>query len=156
MTSVIRPATKKDFTQLLELGKRMHDESRFRVLKHTPEKWMGYLNSLIKDRDYLFVAEEDGKIHGFFFGVIREHWSSTDPVAFEMAIYVTPEKRGNGDAFRLLRGFVVWAIELGVRPDMIQAGVSTEIHVERATRFYEAAGFRVIGPMLVYQGLEET
>lgn len=147
---MIRDATLDDLPGLLALGARMHAESpHFSRLTFSPEVLEQTLRGVIASpHGFLRVGMADGKIAGVFVAMAFQHWCSTDLVASDLALFVEVEHRGSMLAARLIAQYKHWARATGVKPGLINAGVSTGIHVEQTTRLYEACGFKRYGVLL--------
>ena len=138
---MIRPATHEDIPRLIELGEQMHVESRFASLPFDRDKVRGLFAHLIESPDgLLLVAEIDGVPIGGFAGYVVEHYFARTKVASDFGLFIEPASRGGMTAPRLLKAYIEWAKEQGAV--MIQAGITTGVHVEQTTRLYEKLGFR--------------
>lgn len=141
---MIRLANPDDIERLAHLGELMHHESRFARMPYSTAKVRALLAMLIENPDgCLFVAERDGQVVGGFAGMISEHWFSEDQIASDLALFIAPDHRGGMTAARLLKAFTAWASERGAA--MIQAGITTGVHVEASTRLYQTLGFVQVG-----------
>lgn len=146
---MIRQATHDDIGMLLGFAEAMHAASpRYRRLKFSPEKMEQTLLVLLDSAaGFLRIAvADDGRCVGVMAGVVAEHWLSTDSVATDLALFVTPDARGAGAADALVQAFKMWASECGaVWP---QVGVSAGIADAEAVRLYERNGFKQCGVLL--------
>lgn len=143
---MIRDAVQADIPTLLVLGERMHAESRYRHMPWSRAKVAELMDALIASEDgLLLVAERDGEIIGGMLASVAEHYFSPAKVASDFALFVSPDRRGGLAAMSLLRRYASWARERGAV--LVQAGITTGINVEAATRLYEVAGFKPIGPL---------
>jgi len=142
---VIRPATAADVATIVAIGEAMHDESRYRdPLPWCAPKVTGLLDWLLASDDGLvLVAEAGGAIVGGFLGMVEDHWCSRARVATDFALYVVPEHRGSTVAARLLGAYITWARDRGAV--LVQAGITTGVHVEATSRLYERMGFQRVG-----------
>ncbi len=145
---MIRQATPADISQLINLGARMHAESRFSVLGYDRRKVAALFAHLLATDQFIEVIELDGEIVGGFAGFVTEHWASQDLVSYDCGLFIAPDSRGGFDAARLIKRFRVWAIARGAR--MVTLGVNTGVHPERTARLMEAVGFERIG--YLYEG----
>lgn len=143
---MIRPATHDDIDRLTELGEMMHVESRFARLPLDRAKVRALFAHLIESPDgLLIVSEKDGDIIGGFAGYIVEHYFAHTKVASDFGLFIAPEFRGGMSAPRLLKAYVDWAKEKGAA--MIQAGITTGVHVEASTALYQRLGFKPAGAL---------
>lgn len=139
---MIRLGTIDDIPALVEMGRSLVAESpRFCRVNYSPGKvaklltaWMHHDNGLV------LVAEHAGEVVGVVVAMQDEEWFSEDPVAQEMVLTVTPNKRGSAYAGALIDGMDAWAAAKGVR--YLQAGTSTLIRPELAIKLYEKRGYR--------------
>lgn len=143
---MIRDAVPADIPALLKLGERMHAESRYRDMPWSTAKVGALMDALIASDDgLLIVSDRDGEITGGMLASIDEHYFSSARVASDFALFVSPDRRGGIAAAALLRRYAAWARERGAV--LIQAGITTGVNVEAATRLYRAIGFQPIGPL---------
>lgn len=141
---MIRPATHDDIERLVELGEQMHAESRFAKLSFDHDKVRNLFAHLIESPDgLLIVADVDGLIIGGFAGYVVEHYFALTKVASDFGLFVAPEHRGGMTAPRLMRAYVEWAKEQGAV--MVQAGITTGVHVNETARLYQKLGFKQAG-----------
>lgn len=91
----------------------------------------------------VFLAEKDGKLIGFFAGMIQRYFFSSRERAVDMGFYVLPEHRGSKAAIRLIRTFEYWAKEMGVKE--IAVGQTTAVDIEKTLKFYAHLGYKVVG-----------
>lgn len=143
---MIRTATHEDIPRLIELGEQMHVESRFARLPFDRDKVQALFAHLIESPDgLLLVADADGVLVGGFAGYVVEHYFARTKVASDFGLFIEPASRGGMTAPRLLKAYIEWAKAQGAV--MIQAGITTGVHVEQTTRLYEKLGFRNNGQL---------
>lgn len=142
---MIRPATAADVATIVAIGEAMHAETRYRdPLPWCAPKVAGLVDWLLASDDGLvLVAEDDGSIVGGFLGMVEDHWCSRARVATDFALYVLPAHRGSTTAARLLGAYVTWARDRGAV--LVQAGITTGVHVDATSRLYERMGFQRVG-----------
>jgi len=138
---MIRPATHEDVETLVDLGELMHEESPvWSRLNYSRAKVAQLLHGLINSRDGLVdVASDDGVIVGTVLAIVDEHWSGTDLIAAELALYVTPDERGKLHAAQLILSMQGWATAMGAK--LVRAGCSTALNSEATARLYCGLGF---------------
>lgn len=141
---MIRPATHDDIDRLVILGEEMHVESRFARLPLDVDKVRALFAHLIESPDgLLIVAEKDGEVIGGFAGYVAEHYFARTKVASDFGLFISKQERGGMNAVRLLKAYARWAKEHGAV--MIQAGITTGVHVEATSLMYKKIGFRQVG-----------
>jgi GNAT superfamily N-acetyltransferase len=137
---MIRPATIADLPRLLELGARMHAESRYRVLAFSASKLQQTLTALLAGSGgFLWVAESAGEVIGGLAAMCTPHWASDDLMAVDLALFFPPEHRGGVAALRLVNRYRQWARELGAK--LTDLGVSTGIEADRTADLFDRIGF---------------
>jgi len=143
----IRDATPQDIDAMVALGAVMHAESpRFRGHEYAPEKVRKLLESLIgSPRGFAMVADHGGVIEGGMVGAATEHWGCNALVAFDVGLFVLPDRRGGVAAARLAKEFREWCRRLNVA--QATAGITTMVHPEMTAALYRAIGFKEIGPV---------
>ena len=142
---MIRPAVKADLPKIVELGKAMHEEAeRLRVMKFVPAKVYVTISGLIDSPDGLvLLVEEDFELVGGIAAMVKPHWFSTDLMAYDLALFVRPDRRGSVAAARLLKAYKDWAKEKGAV--ITQFGISTGVHLEATSALVERLGFQPSG-----------
>lgn len=143
----IRSATPQDIDELVKVGAAMHAESpRFRSLPYNPEKVRSMLQALIgSQRGFVMVAEHGGLIEGGMVAAASEHWACDALAAFDIALFVMPDRRGGIAAARLLKAYAAWCKLIGAA--MATAGIGTQVHPDQSAALYRAIGFKEIGPI---------
>lgn len=150
---MIRPATNADIGALLVLAEAMHAESTYARFPFAPDKLARLFLSLIagrEDEGCLIVLEEEGAVIGMAAGYCDATWFADARVAGEYGIYVRPESRGGRSGVQLLSAYVEWC--KSANADLIQAGITTGVALERSVRVYESIGFARTGAYLEYRG----
>ena len=79
------------------------------------------------------VAEHGAVLEGGMVGAASEHWACDALVAFDIALFVLPDRRGGIAAARLLKAFAAWCKEQGAV--IATAGISTQVHRINLARF---------------------
>ncbi len=142
---IIRPAREGDADAVIELGKRMHEESAYAFLPYDLKKVRALFNSYIADPEKQcgLVAEEDSKLIGMFGGYLTSYFFCNEKIACDLIFFVDEKHRGSSAAPRLIRAFRQWASVHGASE--ICLGVSTQINTERTGKFYERMGLQHVG-----------
>ena len=142
---MIRNAVKEDLPQIIELGRVMHAEARrLNKLTYVPAKVFLTMSSLIDNEEaFLRVAEEDGELIAGLAAIVKTHWYSTDKMAYDLALFVRPDKRGGLTAARLIKEYVAWAKAHDAV--IVQFGISTGVHLASTGALLERLGFKPSG-----------
>tara|TARA_B100000212_G_scaffold58795_2_gene39553 strand:+ start:10114 stop:10569 length:456 start_codon:yes stop_codon:yes gene_type:complete len=144
----IRKMTEEDVPTIISYGQQMHEESYFKHFNFS-EKKLWQLWELIKTQPIYcaLVAENvDGKLVGFYVGVIHEHWFGTDKISCDLALYVIKEFRGSSAALRLLKAYEQWANMAGAAE--IHIGTSTDINTNKNLSLFQKMGYEIGGTFL--------
>lgn len=139
---MIRRALLSDIPAIVELGRAMHAESRTHSgLSFNPGKVVQLLVGMLGKplTCLVLVSENAGEIEGGALAFIEPHWFSDDLIAQELALYVSPGKRGTLRAARLVAAIDAWAQGMGAH--LLQAGCTTGVAAERTIELYERLGF---------------
>jgi GNAT superfamily N-acetyltransferase len=139
---VIRRATLADVPAIVELAAAMHAESPHHQAMNLNAAKVAHALSLMLARPLtalLLVIDTGGVIDGGAIAHIESPWFSDDLIAQEVAMYVTPAKRGGLGAARLVAHMDAWARAMGAR--LLLAGCTTGITAERTIALYEHLGF---------------
>lgn len=146
----VREATVADLPHLLDLGRRMHAESRYRDYPYSEPKLRGLWSHLIADEDGIVLLSP----HGMLFGAVEEYWFSTVRYAAEFVLYVEPEHRKGFEAVRLIHAYEAAARALGAADVHLQN--TTGVDVAMTERFFERMGYDRIGGNFVRTLTEGT
>ncbi len=141
----IRRAKSDDIGELVEMSRRMHEESAYSFLPFDPEKVRRLMAQVVADPEGWcgLVAEEGGRAVGMFGGYMAEYFFCDERLACDMVLFVEPERRGSSAAARLVRAFRDWAAERGARE--ICLAVTAGVNAERVGLFYERFGLARVG-----------
>lgn len=139
---MVRDATLADIPAMVALGAIMHAESRYSFMPYDGEKVAITLKTLI-GTGFVRVHERDGEIDGGMVGYMSESWFSRAKVAAELALFMTPGKRGGMAAWDLLSEFSAWAENQGAQE--ITLAITTGVKVEETGRMYQRLGFEQVG-----------
>lgn len=152
---ILRDAKEIDIDQMLALGFEMHQESRYCEMEFSREKVAGLFRLAIKDENYLFtVLEVNGCIVGGFIGYITPHWFSDEMVSGDFALFVDKEYRGWRGASILIKTYVKWAKDKGIKSKNIALGITTGIATEKTQALYKRLGFDNTGYVMNYRGFD--
>lgn len=144
----VRQATEQDIDQLILLGEALHRESPAYYLKSfDAERLKGFLQTVINDPNFCcLVAEKEQMLIGYFIGGLTFEIISYDVTAFDLSVYVLPDNRNGRTAIKLFKAFEEWA--KGYNAKYFRVGISTGIHTEKTSKFYQLLGFKPDGVVL--------
>ena len=130
---------------ILQLGKRMHEESSYASLPFDAEKAAGAIMQLVVDNDSGFgvIAYDEDTPVGLIAGGIGSRWFSPSLYAYDHVWYVVPEYRGSRTAIRMLKMFESWAKDQGA--EELWMGVTTNIDPERTGSLFTRLGYEHVG-----------
>lgn len=143
---IVRKAeTVEDVDRMVELGAQMHSESGYRTRPYIPAKLRSYGLQFLHNPSagVLILAEDSYRVCGMMAGWALRSFFNDDICARDMILYMLPEKRGGTTALRMVRQFEDWAKWVGARE--ISIGITANIDDDKATRFYNAMGYRTRG-----------
>jgi len=144
---MIKIATLDDIPRMLELGRELHEESRFSAYPFNEEKTNKFFETVIDNGDNcVFLSVKNGEIVGGFIGGVAPHWSCDFVSAFDYTLFIHKSHRNGTTAIKLIIAYEDWAKSMGV--DESTLGVSTGINTQATARFYESLGYQFTGPML--------
>jgi len=126
----------------LELGNKMHLESRFKKYNFDNNKIIKVLEN---PNVFCKIAFIDEKPVGFFIGVIQQMWFSDEKAGYDLALYIDKEYRGGMTAVRLIKEFEKFCKENNCVTINLNAGA--EIANESAKRLYKKLGYNEYGFM---------
>lgn len=147
MAVTIRRYQTTDFDRALALGHLMHKESYYSFMEFSDKKVRELFDNSLRDENtYHFnVAEKDGEIVGFMFGIKHPHFFSDEEVSGDLFFYVRQDLRGSMIGIRLIKGYMEWAKEQGV--SYAQLGITTNINTDRTSALLERMGFEFGGTL---------
>ncbi len=142
---VIREAVWSDLPQLIELGRRFHDETWHRHIRYDETCAATFFYELMRDRERNFcrVACQGGVVAGAIAGNRAPFWFSTETGVFDRFLYVTPPQRDETIAFRLWRALRDWGARSGARE--VTHGAATGIQTEKASLSFREEGMTHVG-----------
>lgn len=143
----IKFATLEDVPGLVEMARRMHALTRFRMFEFNEQRITRTFQEVIekgKDRYAFFAAiGSEGQVVGGLIGVLERHIFSDQLTASVMHIDVVPEARMGGYGPRLLRGFEKWARNRDAVE--ITFGVNSGVDTEAVDRFARRMNYSHVG-----------
>lgn len=140
----MRRATQADVPMLLELGKAMHEESRFRDFKFNHEKVTRFLSAAVIVPELIVLVDGD-PVHAMLIAYVQQFWWGDDLESGDLILYVTPGMRGKSSAIRLVNEYKRIAKRMGVADPRISTG--TGVDTERTGKLFERLGFEGTGLM---------
>ncbi|AFP33692.1 acyl-CoA N-acyltransferase domain-containing protein [Pectobacterium phage POP72] len=142
---ILREATYFDVPELL---RSMSDymDSEVKPQGHHCDEWSPELAahnlmcSIKNPTETVTLAIEDGRLVGYIWAAAHQlgPWSHT-LVSSDYLFYVHPDYRGSLAAYRLMKAYKLWAVELGCKE--VRLSVASGIHPERTGKLYERMGF---------------
>ena len=143
----VRKLEHTDIPEALELARQMHAESVYAELPFDDLKAITLGQEAIDHPEVYcsLVAEHAGEIVGMFLGFAAPHYFSHELSASDLLLYVPRTKRGGLAAAFLVKAYIKWARDLGVRDSQISVGITAGIADEKAASLYERLGFRSAG-----------
>jgi GNAT superfamily N-acetyltransferase len=132
---MIRPATRADIPDIVDLGVRHLRDSHYAAfVKPDREHMAAFARMLIEvPCGLLVVAEHDARIIGTIGVMATPHPYSGSLVMSEMFWYVAPEARGSG--VKLLKAAEAWGRSIGARHSIMIAPDS------RVSSFFQRLGY---------------
>ena len=148
---MIRNARHSDVLRMIELGRAMHAESKYRCYDFDPLKLANTISELIEvDRGIAIVAEVQGRVVGALIGYLAEHYFGNDLAAYVLALFIPPEHRNGMVGPQLIRQYIERARNKGAS-EIVLAN-TTGYEKERVGRLIERLGFRHDGYVFSMQG----
>ena len=88
----------------------------------------------------VLVNETDGEITGGIIAFAYKNWFGPERVASDLALFVTPDKRGGVVAARLVNQYEKWAKSVGCSE--VTIGVSTGVNTDRTALLFQRLGYK--------------
>lgn len=142
---MIREARPSDKGALLELMRKMHEETAYKQfplseikLLETVDLWLTHLWHRIT-----YVLEHEGAVVGVFVGYMNDFWFSEAICGFDEVIFIDPDYRGRHGLSQLLARFEGWCSERGCAAVLV--GVSSGVMLERTGKLLQLLGYDKVG-----------
>jgi GNAT superfamily N-acetyltransferase len=146
----VRAARMADIPTIVEVGRAMVAESRYRGMEFAPDKVTAAMEAIVMGPAGAgFIAEHDGQIIGGAFAFLTSPWFSREPIACDLAVFVAPEHRRNGVAVQLVQAILWWAKQIGVHH--VDLSISTGVEAEATGRLYEKLGGSFVGGIYTWR-----
>lgn len=102
---------REDALELIELGKRLHEESRYNSTDYSVETIWKLLSATLDHptKFHISYCKKDNKIVSFFLGTMNTEFFTGKQNAVDMGMYVVPELRGSRCFIQMLKSFENWA-----------------------------------------------
>ena len=141
----LRRATGNDIEAGMALGRRLHAESEFAFLPFDEAKVLGLLRHITGDPEQycVYVVEHEHRLIGLLIGQVMEYFFCRERLCDDLLLFVERDQRGSFAALALVRAYLDWSREKGVREARI--ATSTGIDIDRTGAFLEGLGFRRVG-----------
>ncbi len=136
----------KDVDDLMSLGIKMHQESRFKVYPMDQAKTRASMAKLIRNpmAGCILIARNGaGEPVGMLAGYVVDYFFSNALVAQDSYFFVAAEYRGSSAALKLLIAFRRWAENRNASELCIN--MSVDVDQARFNRFMTHLGFRNCG-----------
>lgn len=138
--------TREDALELLELGKHLHQESRYSAGEYNKESIWNLLGMIAKFPEKFHIScykDKNGKIRGFFAGQVTIEYFTGRKIASDLGMYVSPELRGSPIFIRLLKSFEDWSRATGAKKIILYH--STGITPEKTKELFQKLGYEQYG-----------
>jgi len=141
----VRAATAADMEQLVEMSRLLHAEGSYRDIPIHEPKLRAFLTHAMTDPGHACFVYQDrsGRLLGFMAGYVAAHFFSLEKSAYDLFVFVRPERRGSLIAYRLWSAFRAFAQRSNARTLCFAtvAGVAPE----RTRKFYTGLGMTEVG-----------
>jgi GNAT superfamily N-acetyltransferase len=125
----------------IQLGRRMHEESRYRNMPFSEAK----IATLLQNPNCFGSFAKAGDVYiGFIWGLVQDVWFSDCRTGSDFGLYILPEYRGKSMApIRLIRAFEDFCKSRGCVE--IRLSSSASIDEEKASRLYKMLEYKQCG-----------
>lgn len=113
---MIRFMEEEDVGYCVNLGKQFHKSSYFHWLPYEEEKMLDWCMRGLSDRNKLMLVAEDSpsqKIFGIFIAKAEPFYFCDEVCSIEEILYVSPENRGGSTAFKFMKAWEAWSMDVG-------------------------------------------
>jgi GNAT superfamily N-acetyltransferase len=137
---------REDALQIIELGRRLHKESRFKEQPFNYDRCWNVLERTVLQPERDFIAF-DSEYRGFILMTMTEEFFSGTKWAGDRSLYIAPEHRGGSLVVRLIDAAQDWAKQNGAEEMTIFH--NTGINTEQAPKLFGKLGFDMKGYIFV-------
>ncbi len=141
---IIRKAKESDLNAVIYMGKAMYDESSLHNMAFDVSKCEQWFFRVLAN-ELVIVAEHEDKFIGMLGAGISQPDFSSEPIAYDYLVYVIPEYRGTRLAERMIKVYILWAKESGIKEGNINIGINAGGDTDKIERFYKKLGFQRSG-----------
>ena len=150
MTLLVRDPVIGDFDAINSLGKWFQENSHYAGCGWSETKCLHWVNTGIEPSSNTFmrVVEKDGKIIGFFLGILVEYFFSRTTIAQDLVMVFKPEHRKGiaGSITQLLQEFETWSITKEANEVCI--GITSGIAGDGYEKLIQSLGYKSTGVIL--------
>lgn len=139
----------KDVAELEALGSVMHQESGYRDQEFDSRAIADLAARVLAFPEFMcafLVRDELNQVAGFFVGHVAVNYFNRRKSAYDLLLFVPPDRRGGYAAVKLIRAYENWSRKRGASE--IYLGVTTGVEEERTVNFYERLGYQKTGTLL--------
>ena len=139
----IRPATIEDIPRLVTISAEAVVELNYcpPELFDVNKVILTYNLAVESNEQEVLLAFDGVDVVGFLFGVSYLQWYSSERVACELALYISPKYRGRHLLKRLLNEYYKWA-KYTAHATKVTLGVSVETDRQRTETMFELLGLK--------------
>jgi hypothetical protein len=143
----VRAATAADMEQLVEMSRLLHAEGSYRDIAIHEPKLRAFLAHAMTDAEHACFVYQDrsGRLTGFMAGYVAAHFFSLEKSAYDLFVFVRPERRGSLIAYRLWSAFKAFAEQAGART--LCFGTIAGIAPARTRKFFTGLGMTEVGSL---------
>jgi GNAT superfamily N-acetyltransferase len=140
--TILTNLTRSDAHRIMDLGKQLHEESKFHTQSFNVEKCWAILEATVLNPSQYFIAYDE-EFKGFIIMKMTEHYFSGNKWSADLALYVKPEYRGSHLSSELIKAAREWSKANGAEEMTIYH--NTGIKTEKAERFFNQQGLKTAG-----------
>jgi GNAT superfamily N-acetyltransferase len=138
--------TREDAERIMELGRQLHQESRFAHQPYDELRCWQALDNTLASPDRHFIAF-DSEYRGFILMTMTQEFFSGTKWSGDRCLYIAPEYRGGSLVVRLLNAAYNWSKENGAEEMVILH--NTGINTDKAPKLFNKLGFDMKGYIFV-------
>ena len=134
--------TREDALQILEVGRALHAESKYKDQPYDAERCWAVLDATVRFPERYFIAYDE-EFRGFILMHMAPHFFNGYKEASDLSLFVAPEHRNGLLAPKLIKAAEQWAQEYGAHEMTIYH--NTGINTEKAEGFFNKSGYKTAG-----------
>lgn len=141
---IVRRAEQNDVHGIVALGRKLHKESEYSILKFNQDKAVKMVSSMVESESHaIFIVFDGSDMIGMIGCECETTYFSDEKVSGEHMVYVIPEKRASMAFSLLINKFIEWSTSKNAKALYLRT--SSGINAIGIDKIYRRLGFDQVG-----------